>query len=91
MLVAAYCSFGAYRLPVMITRELTLNKTRDYTQQVIRALHNAGWHIEAHGLSNDLYSISYQPLPAAWLAVFDSAERLAEQLEANGCAAPAFA
>jgi hypothetical protein len=75
----------------MITRELTLNKTRDYAQQVIRALHDAGWHIEAHGLSNDLYSISYQPPTTAWLAVFDSAERLAEQLEANDHAAPAFA
>lgn len=72
----------------MITRELTLNKTRDYTQRVIKALHIAGWHIEAHGLSNDLYSIGYQPLPKDWLMVFDSAERLAEQLEANGCAVP---
>lgn len=75
----------------MITRELTLNKTRDYTQRVIRALQIAGWHAEANGLSNDLYSIGYQPTPAAWLAVFDDAERLAEQLLANGCAAPIFA
>lgn len=68
----------------------TLNRTRDYTQQVIRALHDAGWHIEAHGLSNDLYSISYQPLPNQYLIVLDNAEHLAEQLLANGHAAPAF-
>lgn len=66
----------------------TLNQTRDYTQRVIRALHNAGWHLEAHGLSNDLYGISYQPLPAKYLAVLDDAERLAEQLLANDHAAP---
>jgi len=66
----------------------TLNQTRNYTQQVIRALHDAGWHIEAHGLSNDLYGISYQPLPSQYLMVLEDAERLAEQLLANGCAAP---
>lgn len=70
---------------------MTLNKTRDYTRRVIRALHDAGWHIEAHSLSNDLYSISYQPLPAAWLAVLKNAERLADQLLANDHAAPALA
>ncbi len=70
---------------------MTLNKTRDYAQRVIRALHDAGWHIEAHGLSNDLYSIGHQPLPTAWLEVLDSAERLAEQLLANDHAAPTLA
>lgn len=69
----------------------TLNQTRDYTQRVIRALHDAGWHLEAHGLSNDLYSISYQPLPAQYLTVLDDAERLAEQLLANDHAAPTLA
>lgn len=69
---------------------MTLNEVRDYTQRVIRALHIAGWHIEAHGLSNDLYSIGYQPLPAQYLMVLDDAERLAEQLLANGCPAPAL-
>lgn len=75
----------------MITRELTFNKTRDYTRRVIRALHDAGWHIEAHGLSNDLYSISYQPLLKDYLMVLDNAERLAEQLLANDHAAPVLA
>jgi hypothetical protein len=70
---------------------MTLNEVRDYTQRVIKALHTAGWHIEAHGLSNDLYSIGYQPLPAQYLMVLDDAERLAEQLLANGCAAPVAA
>lgn len=70
---------------------MTLNQTRDYAQRVIRALHDAGWHIEAHGLSNDLHSIGYQPLPTAWLAVLDSAEHLAEQLLANDHTAPTLA
>lgn len=62
--------------------------TRQYTQQVIDALHLAGWHIEAFALRNDLLGIGYQPLPKDWLMVFDSAERLADQLEANGCSVP---
>lgn len=67
---------------------MNLNQVRDYTRSVIRALHDAGWHIDAHGLSNDLYSISYQPLPKDYLMVLDSAERLAESLLANNFPAP---
>ncbi len=62
--------------------------TRNYTQQVIDALHLAGWDREAFELRNELLSIGYRPLPKDWLMVFDSAERLADQLLANGCAAP---
>lgn len=67
---------------------MTLNQTRDYAQRVIKALHLAGWHIEAHGLSNDFYSIGYQPLPSKWQAVSDTADRLAAKLLRNGCASP---
>lgn len=70
---------------------MTLNEVRDYTQRVIKALHTAGWHIEAFSLSNDLYSIGYQPLPAQYLMVLDDAERLAEQLLANDLPAPVLA
>jgi hypothetical protein len=67
---------------------MTLNQVRDYTRRVTRALHDAGWHIDANGLSDDLYSISYQPLPKDYLMVLDSAERLAESLLANNFPAP---
>ncbi len=67
---------------------MKLHEVRDYTQRVIKALHTAGWHVEAHCLSNDLYTISYQPLPKDYLMVLEDAERLADQLLANGCAAP---
>ncbi len=66
----------------------TLNQVRDYTQRVIKALHIAGWHVEAFGLSNDLHSIGYQPLPKDYLMVLGDAERLADALLANDCAAP---
>ncbi len=88
-MAAYYLHIGyraAYRLPPM-----NLNQVRDYTRRVIRALHDAGWHVDAHGLSNDLYSISYQPLPKDYLMVLESAERLAGSLIANGCPAPVLA
>lgn len=67
---------------------MNLNQVRTYTQQVIDALHAAGWHAEGFSLGNDLYDIGYQPLPSQYLMVLDDAERLAEQLLANDHAAP---
>jgi hypothetical protein len=67
---------------------MNLNEVRDYTARVIKALHLAGWHTEGFALGNDLNSIGYQPLPKDYLMVLDDAERLAEQLLANGCPAP---
>lgn len=67
---------------------MNLNEVRAYTQRVINALHLAGWHREGFQLGNNLYGIGYQPLPSQYLMVLDDAERLADQLLANGCAAP---
>jgi hypothetical protein len=67
---------------------VNLNQVRDYTASVIKALHTAGWHTEGFALGNDLNSIGYQPLPTDYLMVLEDAERLADQLLANGCAAP---
>ena len=68
---------------------MTLNQIRTYTQQVITALHAAGWDADGFGLGNDLRSIGYQPsMPAAYI-VLECAERLAECLEANDHPAPA--
>lgn len=67
---------------------MNLNQVRDYTKQVIAALHAAGWHTEGFALGNDLISIGYQPLPKDYLMVLEDAERMAEQLEANGFGVP---
>jgi hypothetical protein len=67
---------------------MNLYETRRYAQRVIDALHGYGWHTEGFALGNDLQRIGRQPLPKDWLIVFDSAERLADRLEANGLAAP---
>ena len=59
---------------------MTLAEIRSFTQQTITALHDAGWHIEAFQLSNDLHSIGYRPSMAAALLVLEDAERLAAEL-----------
>jgi len=43
---------------------VNLNATRAFACTVIDRLHDAGRHAEAFSLSNDLHSISYQPLPS---------------------------
>lgn len=70
---------------------MTLTEVRLYTQRVIDALHTAGWHIEGFALGDQLHRIGYQPLPKDYLMVLEDAERLAESLLANGCAAPVLA
>jgi hypothetical protein len=42
---------------------MNLYATRDFVQNVINKLHDAGRHAEAFSLSDDLLSIGYQPLP----------------------------
>jgi hypothetical protein len=70
---------------------MKLHEVRDYTARVIKALHVAGWHREGFALGNDLYSIGDRPMPKDYLMVLEDAERLADQLLANGCAAPSLA
>jgi hypothetical protein len=67
---------------------MNLNQVRDYTANVIKALHAAGWHAEGFDLGNDLNSIGYQPMPKDYLMVLEDAERMAESLLANDHPAP---
>lgn len=68
---------------------MNLHLIRSYTQQVINHLHGYGWHTEGFALGNDLHAIGYQPSMKDAYVVFESAERLADSLEANGLPAPA--
>ena len=68
---------------------MNLYLIRSYTQQVIDHLHGVGWHTEGFALGNDLQGIGRQPLMKDAYIVFESAERLADSLKANGLPAPA--
>lgn len=59
---------------------MTIHQIRERIQEIITALHTAGWHSEAFSLGNDLYDIGDRPSMANALSVLEDAERLEEEL-----------